>query len=178
MTSVHDTDAPGDLARFRQEFYDCLTTRCDALFELTGAVLSTDGPVTSLPELSLATVHSSGHGALYDSISEGRTDIGRFRNIIARQQILRCDDDRIVLAIDVSNWLRPDANTSPDRSFCHTYARRKGHVEMIPAGPTRSWSPSNRPHILDCDPRRPTTASPTAATPTAPAPNSARSSTR
>lgn len=122
----------GDLTRFRWEFYQCLTARPDALFELTDAVLSTDGPVTSLPELSLATVHRRGHGALYDSVNHGEVDIAQLRDVVARQQIPRCDDGRIVLAIDVSNWLRPDANTSPDRSFCHTYARGKGQAQMIP----------------------------------------------
>jgi hypothetical protein len=40
-----------------------------------------------------------------------------------------------VLGIDVSNWLRPDANTSPERLFCHTYARGKGQAQMIPGWP-------------------------------------------
>ena len=38
---------------FRVQFYDCLYTRADALFELTDAVLCADGPVTSLVELTL-----------------------------------------------------------------------------------------------------------------------------
>lgn len=55
--SVHDVDrasALGELARFRQEFYECLPARADALFELSEAVLCTDGPVRSLVGLSLA----------------------------------------------------------------------------------------------------------------------------
>jgi hypothetical protein len=36
---------------------------------------------------------------------------------------------------DVSNWLRPDAGTSPDRLFCHTYGRGKGQAQMIPGWP-------------------------------------------
>lgn len=138
LISVHDTGQAGvfgDLSRFRREFYQCLAVRADALFELSDAVLCTDGPVTSLVELSLAVEHRRGHGALYDGVNRGRIDIGRFRNVVARQQIPRCDDGRIVLAIDVSNWLRPDANTSPDRLFCHTYARGKGQAQMIPGWP-------------------------------------------
>ncbi|MGW7712136.1 transposase [Streptomyces sp. NPDC054771] len=42
---------------------------------------------------------------------------------------------RIVLAVDVSNWLRPDAHTSPDRLFCHTYGRGRGSSQMIPGWP-------------------------------------------
>lgn len=72
MTGVHHTSAtaaPGDLSRFRHEFYQCLTTRADALFELTDAALCADGPVTSLVELSLATEHRRGHGTLHDSLA-------------------------------------------------------------------------------------------------------------
>ncbi|WP_020574459.1 NF041680 family putative transposase [Actinopolymorpha alba] len=138
MISVHDAGTAGALgesSRFRQEFYQCLTARADALFELSDAVLCSQGPVTSLVELSLAAEHRRGHGALYDSVNQGRIDIGRFRNVVARQQIPRCEGGRIVLAIDVSNWLRPDANTSPERLFCHTYARGKGQAQMIPGWP-------------------------------------------
>lgn len=55
-----------DLARFRVDFYGCLTARADALFELTDAVLCAEGPVRTLVELCLAGVHRRGHGALYD----------------------------------------------------------------------------------------------------------------
>src|SRR5450756_277862 len=47
----------------------------------------------------------------------------------------RWDDGRIRLAADVSNWLRPDAETSPERLFCHCYARGKGNAQMIPGWP-------------------------------------------
>jgi DDE superfamily endonuclease len=40
-----------------------------------------------------------------------------------------------VLAADASNWLRPDAATSPDRLFCHVYGRAKGQAQMIPGWP-------------------------------------------
>ena len=45
------------------------------------------------------------------------------------------DDRRIRLAVDVSNWLRPDAEASPERLFCHCYARGKGNAQMIPGWP-------------------------------------------
>src|SRR5262249_62393127 len=44
-------------------------------------------------------------------------------------------DGRIRLAVDVSNWLRPDAATSPERMFCHVYGRGKGQAQMIPGWP-------------------------------------------
>src|SRR5439155_20553010 len=84
VISVHDSGtacALGDLSRFRQEFYRCLTARADTLFELTDAVLCAEGPVTSLVGLSLAAEHRRGHGALYDGVKQGRIDVGHFRNV-------------------------------------------------------------------------------------------------
>ncbi|GAA2071754.1 hypothetical protein GCM10009780_04150 [Actinomadura alba] len=55
MISVHDAGvagALGELSWFRREFYQCLTARADALFELTNAVLCADGPVHSLADTS------------------------------------------------------------------------------------------------------------------------------
>ncbi|MDQ3577011.1 MAG: transposase, partial [Actinomycetota bacterium] len=72
---------------------------------------------------------------LYEGLNQGRIDIDRFRHVVTRQHLPRCDDGRIALGIDVSHWLRPDANTSPDRLFCHTYARGKGQAQMIPGWP-------------------------------------------
>jgi hypothetical protein len=48
------------------------------------------------------------------------------------------DDGRIRLAADVSDWLRPDAGTSPERLLCHCYARGKGSAQLIPGWPC-SW---------------------------------------
>ena len=53
-------EALGQLSSFRSAFYECLNARGDELFELTDAVLCSSGPVTSLPELSLAGVHRRG----------------------------------------------------------------------------------------------------------------------
>src|ERR1022692_3992031 len=47
----------------------------------------------------------------------------------------RAADGRIVLAADVSPWLRPGAATSPERLFCHVYGRGKGQAQMIPGWP-------------------------------------------
>ncbi|MGH3448602.1 MAG: NF041680 family putative transposase [Nocardioidaceae bacterium] len=138
MVSVHDGDggdALGDLARFRGGFYGSLTARADALFELTDALLCTEGPVHTLVGLSLAPEHRRGHGALYDGLDAGRLDVARFRGLLAGQPLPRAAGGRLMLAVDVSNWLRPDAATSPDRLFCHTYGRGKGQAQMIPGWP-------------------------------------------
>lgn len=65
------------LAEFREQLYRCLTRRPDALFELTEALLCTDGPVKTLVGLSLAPEHRCGHGAMYDALNHGRIDVER-----------------------------------------------------------------------------------------------------
>jgi DDE superfamily endonuclease len=124
-----------DLAGFRRLFYECLRRRADALFELTDAVLCSDGPVRSLVELSLVGEHRRGHGSLYAALHHGRLDIGRLRMALAEVRLPRAADGRLVLAVDVTCWLRPDAHTSPERILCHTYGRGRDQHIMIPGWP-------------------------------------------
>jgi hypothetical protein len=125
---------PGDLAVFRREFYASLTARSDALFELTDAVLCADGPVTSLVELTLLAEHRRGHGAMYDALAAGRVEPERLRRALTSLP-LPTVSGRIVLAVDVSPWLGPDAATSSGRLFCHVYGRAKGNAQLIPGWP-------------------------------------------
>ena len=85
---VHDAagvEALSGLSRFRAGFYECLTARADALFELADAAICADGPVTSLVELSLEPVFRRGHGALYDALAGGAVDEERLRDLLAGQ---------------------------------------------------------------------------------------------
>jgi DDE superfamily endonuclease len=123
------------LSRFRREFYACLTARADELSELADAVLCAGSPVRNLAGLSLALEHRRGHGALYDAVNHGRIDIARLRRSVAGLPLPRAADGRLMLAVDVSNWLRPGAVTSPERLFCHVYGRGKGQAQMIPGWP-------------------------------------------
>src|ERR1700731_3028027 len=123
------------LSRFRRDFHGCLTARRDELFELADAVLCTDGPVRALAGLSLAPEHRGGHGALYDAVTRGRIEVARLRRSLAGLPLPRAADGRLMLAVDVSNWLRPGAATSPERLFCHVYGRGKGQAQMIPGWP-------------------------------------------
>jgi hypothetical protein len=124
------------LAAFRRSLIDSFTARGDALFELTDAVLCKDGPVTTLVGLSLVGEHRRGHGALYAGLTAGGIDPQRVQAAVAAAlPPPRDGQGRISLAIDVSNWLRPDAPTSDDRCFCHVYARGKGQAQMVPGWP-------------------------------------------
>jgi DDE superfamily endonuclease len=73
----------GDLVRFRAVFYACVTARADELFELTEALVCTEGPVRTLVELALAPEHRRGHGALYDGNNHGRIEVARLRRELA-----------------------------------------------------------------------------------------------
>jgi hypothetical protein len=74
--------------------------RGDELFELTDALLCTDGPVHSLVGLCPAPEHSRGHGALYDALNCGQVDAGRLRQTPVRLPLPRMFGGQLVLAVD------------------------------------------------------------------------------
>jgi hypothetical protein len=136
LNDAADVEPLAVLSRFRRDLHSCLTARADELSELADAVLCTDGPVRDLAGLSLAPEHRRGHGALHDAVNHGRADIGRLRRSLAGLGLPRAADGRLVLAADVSNWLRPGAATSPERLSCHVHGRGKGQAQMIPGWPS------------------------------------------
>lgn len=129
-----DVEALKVLSGFRTDLYACLQARADAMFELADALLCSDGPVKTLVDLALAPEHRRGHGALYDGLNAGRIEIARLRKTLAALPLPRYRG-RLTLAVDMSNWLRPDAATSPDRLFCHVHGRAKNNAQMIPGWP-------------------------------------------
>jgi DDE superfamily endonuclease len=134
-------EGPGDderLARlegFRRDAYRCLTPRRNALFGLGDAVLCGDGPVTDLARLSLAAEFGRGHGALYDALNAGGVGIGRLRPLLAGVELPAWPGGGIRLAADVCSWLRPDAQTSPERLFCPVRGRGKNAKQMVAGWP-------------------------------------------
>jgi hypothetical protein len=61
--------------------------------------------------------------------------VKRLRRSLAGLPLPKAADGRIVLAVDVSPWLRPDAATSPERLFCHVHGRAKNQAQLIPGWP-------------------------------------------
>src|SRR3954466_1867169 len=106
-------EAADRLRGFRGELYRCLGRRADELFELTDALLCTEGSVSSLVGLCLAAEHRRGHGALYDALNHGSLDADRLRTTLAGLALPRMFG-RIVLAVDATPsvdatpCLRPD----------------------------------------------------------------------
>jgi hypothetical protein len=122
------------LRGFRGQVYRCLGRRRDELFELCDALLCAEGPVRSLVGPCLAPEHRRGHGALYDAVNSGEVAADRLPAVLAGLPLPRMFG-RIVLAVDVSPWLRPDAATCPDRLFCHVYGRGRAADQLIPGWP-------------------------------------------
>jgi hypothetical protein len=123
------------LRAFRSELFRCLGRRADELFELTEALLCADGPVSTLVGLCLTPEHRRGHGALYDAVNVGRVDVERLGRALAALPLTRMFGGRIVLAVDATAWLRPDAETCPERRFCHVYGRTRESDQLLPGWP-------------------------------------------
>lgn len=141
------------LVGFRQRLYGCFGARADALFELGDAVLCSGGPVTSLVELCQEKPFRRGHGALYDALACGQLDS------VAVGRLLACswepvDAGPVKVAVDVSTWPRPDAETSPARCHCYHSCRCDGARKTIPGWPYSiaaglSWGASSWTAPLD-----------------------------
>ena len=116
----------GALAGFRRELYCSLGMRRDALFEACDALACRPERVHMLAELCLEPECRRGHGGVYDALNCGDVVIGRLRRAAGAVPLRRWDDGRIRLACDVSNWLRPDAESSPERLFCHCTRAGRG----------------------------------------------------
>jgi hypothetical protein len=122
----------GLLSRFRVEFYECLYARADALFGPADAVLCVDGPVKSLVELTLAVEHERRCGAMHATLDRGWLESRRLRHALAGRPLPRAVDGCIILAVNVSHWLRPNAPTSAERLSCHVYGRGRSADQLIP----------------------------------------------
>lgn len=79
--------------------------------------------------------HRRGHGALHGALNRGRIDVDRLRVLLADMLLPRFEGGRLVLAVDMSPWLRSDAPCSADRLFCHAYGRAKSASQFIPGWP-------------------------------------------
>ncbi|WUV39448.1 transposase [Streptomyces sp. NBC_01483] len=110
-----------------------MTARGDELFDLTDALLCADGSVRAPVDLTSVVEHRRGHGAMYDAVNNGNMDVPRLLTGLPMPQAA---DGRLVLAVDVSNVLRPDAPASADRLFCHVCGRSgRSSDQFVPGWP-------------------------------------------
>jgi hypothetical protein len=114
---VLETDAWERLRHFRQELYDGLGLRQDSLFELLDAMLTTTQRGT-LVRLSLATVFRRRWPSTCDALSDGSIKTAALRKLFARSlPDSALVDDRPVWVIDGTNWPRPAARASAERTW-------------------------------------------------------------
>jgi hypothetical protein len=85
------------------------------------AVMPQDSEAIGMPLPELTSFRREFHACL--------TSLG---DAPLRLPLPRAADGRIVLAVDVSPWLRSEAVTGAGRPFCHTYGRGEGKHQMVP----------------------------------------------
>ena len=120
------------LAEFRHTLYTtCFTRARDALFDLADALL-TDTQARSFVELSQAASFQRAWPSLYEALEDGRIERAALQRLFSHQLPARMVGTRLVLGLDVSSILRPDAHTSPDRTLVH---RSNLPKDATPVGP-------------------------------------------
>jgi hypothetical protein len=128
MLHAMDSSAFDTLRAFRSSLYDCLQRRADALFELTDALLTAQA-VPSPVHLSLQPSHRRGWGSLYEALSRGRIDARALRRLLACHPL--AGSETPVYAVDMSVWVRCDAETSPERGFYYHPSRHSAGQPIV-----------------------------------------------
>jgi hypothetical protein len=114
---VLKTDAWEQLRHFRQELYNDLGLRQDSLFELVDAVLTT-AQRSTLVRLSLSTAFRRLWPSTCDALADGSIDVPALRELFARHLPDSATiADRPLWVIDGTNWPRPAARASADRTW-------------------------------------------------------------
>ena len=123
---MNTTSPATTLTRFRHELYQGFGMRRDALFDVLDAVTTAPG-VESLVGVSLAPGYQRGWASTCDALSDGSLDVGALQRVLlshlADPAFTVADDPptvdgRELWALDGSNWPRPTALTSPERTAC------------------------------------------------------------
>jgi hypothetical protein len=111
------TTPASPLARFRAELYQSvLGLRRDALCDLLDAVLCGEG-ATSLVRHSLSPVFRRGWASAPDALVDGSLDLPALRRLFAATMPEAAVEDRLLWVLDGSLWPRPEAKTSPERTW-------------------------------------------------------------
>jgi hypothetical protein len=108
-----------NLIEFRQTIYQHgLHHEQDAQFELLDALTANQG-IRSFPELSLSPFFRRQWCSIYAAVERGTQNRDWLRACLAGN-VTTNEADRILLALDVAAWPRPDAVTLPDRQYVHS----------------------------------------------------------
>ncbi|HKG25222.1 MAG TPA: transposase, partial [Thermomicrobiales bacterium] len=126
------THDPAPLERFRAQLYHgVLGKRRDALFDLTDALLTGDGP-RSLVRLSLAPCFPRGWASACDALADGRLKVAALRRLCVRSLPAPAPGQRALWALDGTTWPRPAAKTSDQRTWCRMVTRGQPQEGVVP----------------------------------------------
>ena len=117
-------------------YHACFTRAADALFDLADALL-TDGAARSLIELSEAACFRRGWPSVYAALQDGRIDRMAVIRVFTEMLPQRMVGTRLVLGLDTSSILRPEAHTAKDRTLVY---RSNLPAAATPVGPGWSFS--------------------------------------
>ncbi len=107
------------LRHVRQELYASFERRSDALFDLTDALLC-ESQARSLAELSLSPQFRRTWTSVYKALQDGKIQIEKIRATLVEALLAgKPDNEPVWMAVDGSNFPRPDARTSEDRTIIH-----------------------------------------------------------
>lgn len=111
------TEELATLIGFRQELYDSLGLRQDSLFELVDAALTAPHRST-LVRLSLTVAFRRLWSSTCDALADGSIDVRALGNLFAKTLVdSAVVDGRPLWVIDGTNWPRPAARASTDRTW-------------------------------------------------------------
>jgi hypothetical protein len=114
---VFETDAWERLHDFRQALYDDLGLRQDSLFELLDAML-TSPQRSTLVRHSLSSVFRRRWPSTCDALSDGSIETAQLRRLFGQSLAdSALVEGRPVWVIDGTNWPRPAARASADRTW-------------------------------------------------------------
>jgi hypothetical protein len=99
-------------------YHGCFSRGGDALLDVADALL-TDPSARSFIELSQAPSFRRAWSSLYQALEDGRIDRSALLHEFISLMPTRLFRSRLVLGLDTSSILRPEAHTVPDRTFVH-----------------------------------------------------------
>lgn len=104
---------------FRQQAYDCLERRPDALFGLCDGLLS-EAQARSLPEISLSPCFDHTWSSVSAALADGKRDVAGLRELCVRSVLAEQPEGAPVwIAVDATSVARLEAQTSEDRGAIH-----------------------------------------------------------
>ena len=124
------------LQTFRQTLYQCFTRAADGLFDLCDALL-TEPSARTFVELSQAASFQRAWPSLYQALQDGRIDRAALLRLFVAALPEHLVGTRVLLGLDTSSILRPEAHTSADRTLVY---RPNLPKDATPVGPGWSFS--------------------------------------